>query len=325
MSYISVYGLEKVYKKEIRGGTLKDTLKSLFRREYKEILALNGVSFSVEKGEMVGIIGPNGAGKTTLLNILSGVLFPDAGDVFVGGFIPWKRDVEFLKKISLFTGQKGFLGITIWDIPPVDGFRLVKEIYGIDEREFKERVERFSEMLNVKELLKTPLRKLSLGERTKIELIASLLHLPEIIFLDEPTIGMDVVSQKGMWDFFKAYNRETGATLLITSHYTRDLEELGKRIVILNQGRVIYDGGKEELVQEIRGMRQFRVRCTSRSVHLPVESVRWDGETAVFQVHHGDVKTVAYQISGIDGVIDITIEDPDFEDVIREVFNRGSV
>ena len=323
MCYINVDGLKKCYRKEVRGDTLKDTIKSLFKREYKEIKALNGISFTVEKGEMVGIIGPNGAGKTTLLKILSGVLYPDEGNVTIDGFVPWERKETFLNRISFFMGQRGFLGVTVWDIPPVDGFRLIKEIYGIDEESYGERVERFSEILNVTHLLKTPLRKLSLGERTKVELIASLLHLPEFILLDEPTIGMDVISQKRIWDFLKEYNNETGATILITSHYTRDLEELGKRIMVLHKGKILFDGEKKQLQEKVRGMREFRVRCRDRNVKLPVEVYRWEEDTAVFNVPDGEVKKIAFTIAGIDGVIDIHIEDPAFEDVIRRVFKEA--
>jgi len=201
MQGIQVYDLRKSYKVEQVEAGLWGSIKSLFKRKYESVTALDGVTLSISRGEMVCLIGPNGAGKTTFVKILSGVLYPDSGTVMIDGFIPFKRDKRFLQKIALFTGQRGFLSTIIWDIEPREGYELIREIYGIDKNTFNKRLKKLTELLEAEEIVNKPLRKLSLGERTKVELIGAILHYPEYVFLDEPTIGLYLLSQKNLWDF----------------------------------------------------------------------------------------------------------------------------
>ncbi|MBP6883269.1 MAG: ABC transporter ATP-binding protein [Microgenomates group bacterium] len=234
----------KIYKKE---PGLSGALKSLFSRKYEDKMAVNDVSFTIEEGELIGFIGPNGAGKTTTLKMLSGLLYPSSGSVSVLDQTPFDRKKDFLKQISLVMGQKNQLW---WDLPAMDTFLLNKEIYEISDTDFKERVEELSELLDVKEIMHVQVRKLSLGQRMKCELMAALLHRPKILFLDEPTIGLDVVVQEKLRDFIKDYNLKYKATILLTSHYMRDVKHLCKRVVVINYGEIIYDGDLDRLMTE---------------------------------------------------------------------------
>ena len=242
---ISVKNLEKVYKRQRRKSGLKNVIKDFFRREYMEIQALKKISFTVRKGEIIGYIGPNGAGKTTTLKILSGILYPSGGDVEVLGFTPWKRKREFLKKITLIMGQKNQLW---WDIPAMDSFLLFKEIYEVPDHIFKKQINTLLDMLDAGKLVNYPVRHLSMGERMKMEIVAALIHNPDIIFLDEPTIGLDVMSQTSIREFLSAYNKEFQKTIILTSHYMKDIEELSNRVIFIMNGEIIYDGSIDKLI-----------------------------------------------------------------------------
>ena len=242
---ISVKNLEKVYKRQRRKSGLKNVIKDFFRRQYTEIQALKKVSFTVRKGEIIGYIGPNGAGKTTTLKILSGILYPSGGDVEVLGFTPWKRKREFLKKITLIMGQKNQLW---WDIPAMDSFLLFKEIYEVPDHIFKKQINTLLDMLDAGKLVNYPVRHLSMGERMKMEIVAALIHNPDIIFLDEPTIGLDVMSQTSIREFLSAYNKEFQKTIILTSHYMKDIEELSNRVIFIMNGEIIYDGSIDKLI-----------------------------------------------------------------------------
>jgi len=242
---ISVKNLEKVYKRQRRKSGLKNVIKDFFRREYTEIQALKKVSFTVRKGEIIGYIGPNGAGKTTTLKILSGILYPSGGNVEVLGFTPWKRKREFLKKITLIMGQKNQLW---WDIPAMDSFLLFKEIYEVPDHIFKKQINTLLDMLDAEKLVNYPVRHLSMGERMKMEIVAALIHNPDIIFLDEPTIGLDVMSQTSIREFLSAYNKEFQKTIVLTSHYMKDIEELSNRVIFIMNGEIIYDGSIDKLI-----------------------------------------------------------------------------
>ncbi len=242
---VSVKNLEKVYKRQRRESGLKNVIKDFFRREYTEIQALKKVSFTVRKGEIIGYIGPNGAGKTTTLKILSGILYPSGGDVEVLGFTPWKRKREFLKKITLIMGQKNQLW---WDIPAMDSFLLFKEIYEVPDHIFKKQINTLLDMLDAGKLVNYPVRHLSMGERMKMEIVAALIHNPDIIFLDEPTIGLDVMSQTSIREFLSAYNKEFQKTIILTSHYMKDIEELSNRVIFIMNGEIIYDGSIDKLI-----------------------------------------------------------------------------
>ncbi len=241
---VEVRNLVKIYKRHRSVHGFKKILKDLFKREYEKIRALDGISFEVEEGEILGYIGPNGAGKTTTLKILAGILYPTSGKVRIMGYTPWERKPDFLRKITFIMGQKTQLW---WDLSSYDSFKLNQKIYEIPEKDFKERVFMFAELLRVKELLDVPLRNLSLGERMKMEIIGSLIHFPTLILLDEPTIGLDVVSQEDIREFFKHYRDIRKATIIVTSHYTRDIESICDRIIIIHKGRIVCDTSPDEI------------------------------------------------------------------------------
>lgn len=245
MSIIEVKKLTKSFKIYKKEPGLGGALKSLFSRKYEDKTAVNDVSFSIEEGELIGFIGPNGAGKTTTLKMLSGLLYPSNGTVSVLGSKPFDRKKDFLKQISLVMGQKNQLW---WDLPPMDTFLLNKEIYEISDADFKSRVEELSELLDVKQIMHVQVRKLSLGQRMKCELMAALLHRPKILFLDEPTIGLDVVVQQRVRHFIKDYNLKYKATILLTSHYMQDVKAMCSRVIVINHGAIIYDGVLDDLL-----------------------------------------------------------------------------
>lgn len=244
MSMITVEHLKKdfsFYKKNVG---IRGSVKNLFHREMLIKEAVKDVSFCVEKGEMIGLLGPNGAGKTTTLKMLSGILYPTAGKVDVDGFVPWERKNEYKRRISIVMGQKNQLW---WDLPASDSFYLNKCIFDVADGDYRRVVEELSELLDVKDLLNVQVRRLSLGERMKMEILAALIHEPDILFLDEPTIGLDILSQQKIREFLKLYNQEKKTTVIITSHYMADIEALCERTVIINQGQLVYDGGLSDI------------------------------------------------------------------------------
>jgi ABC-2 type transport system ATP-binding protein len=244
MHMIKVENLKKHYDYYQKDQGLKNSLKNVIRRKKLKKEAVNGISFNIEAGEIVGFIGPNGAGKTTTLKMLSGILFPTSGTATVGGFTPWERKKAFKMGFSIVMGQKTQLN---WDLPAIETFNLNKCIYEVDDAAYKKTVDELVGLLGVEPLMKTQVRRLSLGERMKMELIAALVHRPRIIFLDEPTIGLDFVSQKTIREFIRHYNEETGATILLTSHYMGDIESLCKRAIVINEGLIAYDGNLSDI------------------------------------------------------------------------------
>lgn len=246
MSTIKVHHLRKIFWQDRREPGFWGGVKSLFSREKIEIEAVKGISFEIREGEFVGFVGPNGAGKTTTLKMLSGILHPTAGEAEVLGFIPWKRQHVFQRQFSLVMGQKNQLW---WDLPVVESFEFNRAVYEIPQNIFDEQKEKLVSLLEISHLLETQVRKLSLGERMKCELAAALLHKPKVLFLDEPTIGLDVVSQKSLRDFLITYNRTERATIILTSHYMEDIRRLCKRVMIIDHGELIYDGNYRELIE----------------------------------------------------------------------------
>lgn len=244
MSIIQVENLTKIYRIHEKPAGFSNTVKDLFARKYVNRKAVDNISFTVNKGEIVGLLGENGAGKTTTLKMLTGILYPTGGEVVVDGFLPSQRRKAFLKKICFVMGNKSDI---LWDLPAVDTFRYQQLVYDVPDPVFRENIDMLSELLDVKHLLHTQLRRLSLGERMKMELINSFLYSPDIIFLDEPTIGLDLKSQISIREFLKRYREERGATIIITSHYMDDIEETCDRVILLNHGRKIFDGGIEEI------------------------------------------------------------------------------
>ncbi len=321
---ISVSNLSKhysVYKKE---PGLIGSLKSLVNRKYETVKAVEDISFEIEEGEFVGFIGPNGAGKTTTLKCLSGLLYPTSGKVKVLGYFPFDRKTSFLKQISLVLGQKNQLW---WDLPAMETFLLNKEIYEIEEKQFNETLEDLVTLLDAKQFLNIPVRKLSLGQRMKMELIAALIHRPKVLFLDEPTIGLDVVMQKKIREFLKNYNSKYKSTIILTSHYMDDVEELCKRVIIINYGRLLYDGGFEDLIKKHSPLKQITVvldkEVDEKKINEFGNLYKYNYPEWVLRVRREDTNKVASEILKIFSVEDINIEDQEIDSVIRDLFIKA--
>lgn len=323
MSMILVEHLRKEFSYYRKATGLKGSLHNLFRREALVKEAVRDVSFSVEKGEMIALLGPNGAGKTTTLKMLSGILYPTAGKVEVGGFIPWERKDAFKRRISIVMGQKNQLW---WDLPASDSFYLNKCIFGVDDGSYRDIIVELSELLEVKELLNVQVRRLSLGERMKMEILAALIHRPDILFLDEPTIGLDILSQKEIREFLKIYNAQWKTTVIVTSHYMADIEALCDRAVIINQGRLVYDGKLGE-VNQLLGKRKLLSVKTS----CPVDMEGWrafgmvrevSAAGAVLEVPQEKVQDVlAAILSGLQ-VEDFTVTEIPIEEGIARFYQK---
>lgn len=320
---IDVKGLSRSFKQYKKEPGLKGTLKSMWKRDFFTIDAVKSIDMQIEPGEFVGFIGPNGAGKTTTLKMLSGILHPTGGEVSVAGHVPFRREKDFLHKISLVMGQKSQLW---WDLPPLEGFMLNKEIYELDKGKFDQAVKDLSELLDVEAVLKVPMRKLSLGQRMKCELIAALLHNPQILFLDEPTIGLDVVVQKRIREFFRKYNTENETTILLTSHYMEDVAELCSRVIIINHGEKIYDGGLDELMRRYANDKYLRL-VFNRQVsqedlqkYGKVMEYEQEGLKCTLSVERDVHTQVAASILQNLPVDDLDISEVALEDVVRNIF-----
>lgn len=323
MPIISVNNLTKTYSSYKKQPGLINSLKGLFKRETIEVRAVKDVSFTIEEGEFVGFLGPNGAGKTTTLKMLSGILYPTSGEATVLGYTPWKRQAAFQKQFALVMGQKNQLW---WDLPATESFLLNKEIYEVPDEQYKKTLDELVELLQIKHILDIPVRKLSLGERMKCELVAALLHSPKVLFLDEPTIGLDVVSQQNIREFLKKYNRETKTTVILTSHYMEDVEALCERVILIGQGEKMYDGSLKELVSQYVTYKLIDVRFTEEVVKERLETFgilkEYSGQRAVIEVSKKEVKKVAVELMTKFPVDDLLINDVDVEEVIRTVFTE---
>jgi len=321
MPIIEVKNLSKTYTTFKKEAGLLASMKSLFNREKIEVPAVKGVSFNIEEGELVGFLGPNGAGKTTTLKMLSGILYPTAGEAKVMGHIPWERKPEYQKKFSLVMGQKAQLW---WDLPAEDSFVLNKEIYEVSDKDYKKTRDELVELLNVRDLVNTPVRKLSLGERMKCELVAALLHNPKVIYLDEPTIGLDVVSQQKMWEFIKHYNETRRTTIMLTSHYMKDVEKLCKRVIVINDGKIVYDGALAEIIKKYADFKI--IKMTFEKAIDPADIAPF-GEIIESNNTYASLRVpkieVAKRVSNILAKLpasDILVEEVPIEDVIRRMF-----
>lgn len=321
---ISVQGLSKNYRVHKKTAGLIGTVRDMFTRSYETVKAVQGVSFAIERGEVIGFIGPNGAGKTTTLKCLSGLLHPTSGTLQVLGFQPFERKHEFLRQISLVMGQKNQLW---WDLPAMDTFLLNKEIYGVTDTAFDKTLANLVELLDVSHLIHTPVRKLSLGQRMKMEIIAALIHSPQVLFLDEPTIGLDVIMQKTIRDFLQTYNKEYNATIILTSHYMKDVEALCKRVVIINHGTLLYDGQLSSVIKKHAPYKLITVRIKK---DIPEATRSQYGETYLYEYPQWVIKVPAKKVGEVASKIlktfsveDVIIEDPEIEDVISEIFVGG--
>lgn len=323
---IDVRGLTKHYQVHRRDPGLGAALKSIFRRRYDTVRAVDGIEFSVREGERVGFLGPNGAGKTTTLKMLSGLLHPTAGDVRVAGHVPRRREAEFLKAITLVMGQKQQL---IWDLPPADTFAMNRAIYEIPKAEFEATLRELVPLLELGDLLGKPTRQLSLGERMKCELAAALLHRPKVLFLDEPTIGLDVSMQATVRGFVRAYNERFGATVILTSHYMEDVVQLCPRVIVIDRGRLIYDGDLRALSLKVRPDKRIVVRFANGDGAAGEDLGRFgkvvssEAGQATIQVAAEEVSAAVARMLGALPVADLTVEDPPLEEVLSELFRSS--
>ena len=316
---IHVAGLEKTFRVPVRGAGLGAAARSLVRREHKEVRAVDGVSFSVQPGEVVGFLGPNGAGKTTTLKMLSGLLYPTGGEATVLGHVPSKRNSAFLRRITMVMGNRNQLQ---WDLPARDSFELVRAVYRLDRDDFRRTRDEFIELLDLGELVKKPVRNLSLGERMKMEFVGALLHRPQVLFLDEPTLGLDVTMQKRIRTFVAEYNRRFGATVLLTSHYMADVQALCRRVIVIHHGRILFDGGLAELSSRFDATKTIGVTLKDGTADLSAygEILSADDGRVVLRVSRLDAPEVTTRLLRDLPVADLTIEDPPIEDVIERVF-----
>jgi ABC-2 type transport system ATP-binding protein len=316
---IRIRDLRKTYVVTERESGVRAALRSLLHRRKKEIRAVDGISFNLAPGEIVGFLGPNGAGKTTTLKMLSGLLHPTAGDLSVLDYVPWRREKSFLRQITLVMGQRNQL---VWDIPAADSFELNRAIYRIPAADYRQTVEELTELLELGPLLRKPVRNLSLGERMKCEIAAALLHRPRVVFLDEPTIGLDVTMQRRIRSFIGEYNRRFGATVLLTSHYMADVEALCRRVIVIHHGKLLFDGELADLVRSFSAHKTIvvQLRDCQADLHTYGEVVSCADGRATLRVPKAETARVTERLLADLAVIDLTVEDPPIEEVIERVF-----
>jgi ABC-2 type transport system ATP-binding protein len=316
---IHVRDLRKVYVVSHRDPGIRAALASLVHRKKERISAVDGISFDIAPGEIVGFLGPNGAGKTTTLKMLSGLLHPTGGEVSVLDFVPWNREKSFLRQITLVMGQRNQL---VWDIPAADSFELNRAIYGIPAADYRRMLDELTDLLELGPLLKKPVRNLSLGERMKCEIAAALLHRPGVVFLDEPTIGLDVTMQRRIRTFIAEYSCRTGATVLLTSHYMADVEALCKRVIVIHHGKLLFDGELSDLVRRFTAHKTIIIRLGDCTTDLSPygEVISCEDGLATLRVPKADTARVTGRLLADLPIVDLTVEDPPIEEVIERVF-----
>jgi len=321
---ISVKNLVKDFEYHEKPEGLRGSLKALFKREKKTKHAVRDISFTVRRGEFVGFIGPNGAGKTTTLKMLSGILTPTSGQARVAGHVPWEREDRFKKKIAIVLGQKSQLWNTL---PPLETYNLMRLIYDIPEKTYRRRLKRLVELLDVEDKLHVQARKLSMGQRMKCELILALLHDPQVLFLDEPTIGLDVLSQRKIRDFLTSHNKEKGTTIILTSHNMDDVEDLCRRLVIIDEGVIGYDGTLEKIKSDYGEYRYLSARFgdkVSRDALAKIgEVLEYSGIEARLRVPTGDTPSRVNKLTSQFDVKDIGLQDVDLEEIVSDIFSKS--
>jgi ABC-2 type transport system ATP-binding protein len=322
MSIIQIDQLTKSYRVYQKKEGLLESVRGLFHRDYKTVEAVRGISLRVEPGEFVAFLGPNGAGKTTTLKLLSGVIYPTSGTASVMGFVPWKRDMEYRRRFALVMGQKNQLW---WDLPAQESFRLHQQIYAIDRTRFDATLSELTSLLDVQKLLGRPVRELSLGERMKMELIAALLHSPDVLFLDEPTIGLDVIAQRNIQQFLKHYQQERQITILLTSHYMKDVSALCQRVVVIARGILQYDGSLSGIIDSFSGSKviqlQLGIEQSASGLERFGEILKTDMPRVSIRVPRANVSRVLAEILNTYTVDDVAVEDPPLEEVIASLFH----
>jgi ABC-2 type transport system ATP-binding protein len=323
MPIIEAEGLSKTYRVFQKKEGLLGALRGLYRREYKEVRAVDNVSFQIEPGEIVGFLGPNGAGKTTTLKMLSGLIFPTAGSARVLGHVPSERADAFRRRFALVMGQKNQLW---WDLPAADSFQLHREIYSLPTQSFNRTLGELTEMFGVENLTRQPVRELSLGERMKMELIASLLHQPQLLLLDEPTIGLDVVAQVTIQKCLREYNASRGVTILLTSHYMRDVEALCRRVLVITHGKMVYDGPLAGITEQFGRTKLVKLQFDGDSpadLGQFGEVIGRVGPVIDLRVDRAKVAEVLAVILDRYTVVDVSVQDPPLDQVIAKVFEEG--
>jgi ABC-2 type transport system ATP-binding protein len=324
MVTIETQDLCKTYVSHKKQPGIIGGIKGLFTREVNEVHAVSNINLSIEQGELVGFLGPNGAGKTTTLKMLTGILYPTSGTAKVLGYAPHQRKPDMLRRISLVMGNKMQLW---WDLPAWDSFVVLRELYDVDPSVFKTRVDTLLEALQLTDKVNVQVRKLSLGERMKCELVAALLYRPEIVFLDEPTIGLDVVSQKRIRDFLKELHREDNCTILLTSHYMQDVQELCKRVVVIDHGMTIFDGTLDSLSRQFSDTRRLRLLFSKPVLEADLSRygklIEYSEEAAVLEINRSETAGITSAVLQNMPVSDVGIEEVDIDEIIRDLFTRA--
>ena len=320
---IETKNIQKTFRVHKKEPGLAGSLKSLVHRKYENIEAVKPISMKIEAGELVGFIGPNGAGKTTTLKMLSGLLHPSSGTASVMGHVPWKRSKDFLKQFSLVMGQKNQLW---WDLPLYDSLLLQRDIYEMSKTDFEESLNELRALLDLDEFLKIQVRKLSLGQRMRGEFAAAFIYRPKVLFLDEPTIGLDIVVQKKIRDFIKEYNKRHNATIILTSHYLDDVRELCKRLIIIDHGQIMYDGLTQDLIDKHVDHKRIVITLdkpvSQEALALHGKIIKYELPTVELHVPRNETSTRAATLLSAFPITDIAIDDPSLEDVVRELFTK---
>jgi ABC-2 type transport system ATP-binding protein len=322
MPQIEVDSLCKTFRVPEREGGMLASIRGVFRRKYRQVNAVDRVSFTVEQGEIVGFLGPNGAGKTTTLKMLSGLLHPTSGTAQVMGHVPWRREAGYLRRISMLMGQRSQMQ---WDLPAIDSFMVHGAVYNIPQPQYQETLDELIELLDIRSILKKQVRTLSLGERMKCEICVSLLHRPAVLFLDEPTIGVDVTMQARIREFIGNYNRRHGATIILTSHYMADVVALCKRIIVIHHGKILFDGALDDLSAKLAPFKVIKVdldrEVDGYDFAALGDVLLCEGRKVELRVPKRSTPAIAERLLNDLPLLDLTIEDPPIEDVIKRAFS----